>query len=216
MRLVFLGMPGVGKGTQAKQLSHELHILQVSTGDMLRAAISKGEANGKEAKSCVESGRLVPDELVIRIVKARLLEEDMKNGFILDGFPRTDAQADALSQMGESGQLDRVLSFEMDEEMLVSRLSGRRTCSKCEEIYHQIHRAPKQEMICDLCGGALIQRKDDHSDTVLERLRVYKKETMPLIAYYESRGLLSHIDANGTFDAVSQRVMAVVGANLRK
>ncbi|MEK7747494.1 MAG: adenylate kinase [Nitrospirota bacterium] len=210
MRLIFLGPPGVGKGTQAKRLSQELSIPHVATGDILRVAISKGDANGKEAKSYVDSGKLVPDELVIRIIKSRLSDVDMREGFILDGFPRTNEQADALSNMGESGKVDRVLFFEMNESGLVLRLAGRRTCPKCNEIYHLVNRPPKKESLCDTCGGGLIQRKDDHSDTVLERLSVYKKETAPLIMYYEKERLLSHIDANGAFEVVEQRVMAAV------
>jgi adenylate kinase len=208
MRLIFLGAPGVGKGTQAKRLSRKLSVPHVATGDMLRAAILKGEANGKEAKSYVDSGRLVPDELVIRIVKSRLKDDDMKSGFVLDGFPRTKEQADALSEMGEAGKVDRVLFFQMDEPELVSRLAGRRTCPKCNEIYHLTHRPPKNEAVCDVCGGGLVQRKDDVSETVLARLRVYKEETASLVEYYEKQGALSRIDANRSFEEVEQSVMS--------
>ncbi len=209
MRLVFLGAPGVGKGTQAKRLSKQYGIPQVATGDMLRAAISKGSSEGKEAKSYVDSGNLVPDDLVIRIVRARLLEDDMQKGFILDGFPRTQEQADALSGMGEGGRIDRILYFYLDEQVLVARIAGRRTCSKCSEIYHTTFRAPKIEGVCDTCGVPLVQRKDDNADTVKERLIVYQKETAPLIAYYEKQGCLCRIDAGDSMEDVEHRVKDV-------
>ena len=209
MRLVFLGAPGVGKGTQAKRLSKQYGIPQVATGDMLRAAISKGSSEGKEAKSHVDSGKLVPDDLVIRIVRARLLEDDMQKGFILDGFPRTQEQADALSGMGEGGRIDRILYFYLDEQVLVARIAGRRTCSKCSEIYHTTFRAPKIEGVCDTCGVPLVQRKDDNADTVKERLIVYQKETAPLIAYYEKQGCLCRIDAGDSMEDVEHRVKDV-------
>ena len=204
MRLVFLGAPGVGKGTQAKRLSKQYGVPQVATGDILRSAISKETVEGKEAKSYVDSGRLVPDELVIRIVRARLLEDDMRGGFVLDGFPRTQEQADALSEMGVS--IDRVLYFYLDEEILVSRIAGRRTCSKCSEIYNIYSHPPKVEGVCDLCGLSLVHRKDDNADVVKARLIVYQKETAPLIAYYEKQGCLSRIDANGSMEEVDRRL----------
>jgi len=206
MRLIFLGPPGVGKGTQAKRLSKAYCIPQVATGDILRAAILKGSAEGKEAKAYVDAGRLVPDELVIRIVRARLLEDDMKDGFILDGFPRTKEQADALSQMGEASRIDRVLYFYLDEETLVSRIAGRRTCSKCNEIYNTDYRLPKVKDVCDACGIFLVQRKDDCAETVKERLIVYQKETAPLIEYYQKQGCLSCIDASGPVEEVARHV----------
>ncbi|MBI3359101.1 MAG: adenylate kinase [Nitrospirae bacterium] len=204
MRLVFLGSPGVGKGTQAKRLSKQYSVPQVATGDMLRAAISKGTAEGKEAKSYVDSGRLVPDHLVIRIVQARLLEDDMRNGFILDGFPRTKEQADALFEMGVG--IDKVLNFYLDEKILVSRIEGRRTCSKCNEIYHMDYHPPVVVGICDRCGIPLIHRKDDKAAVVKERLIVYQKETAPLTQYYEKQGCLFHIDANGSVEDVARRI----------
>ena len=209
MRLVFLGSPGVGKGTQAKRLSRQCNMPQVATGDMLRAAILKGTAEGKDAKSYVDSGRLVPDDLVIRIVRARLLEDDMQNGFILDGFPRTKEQADALSNMGEKCRIDRVLYFYLDEDTLVSRIAGRRTCGTCHEIYHTEYRPPRVSGVCDVCGLSLIQRKDDHADTVKERLIVYQKETAPLIQYYEKQGCLWRINAGDSVEDVEHRVQDV-------
>ncbi len=206
MRLVFLGSPGVGKGTQAKRLSKAYNIPHVATGDMLRAAIAKRTAVGLEAKTYVESGGLVPDALVIRIVAERLAEEDMRSGFILDGFPRTREQAEALSNMGEQNAIDRVIYFYVDEEELVSRIAGRRSCSACQAIYHAVNHPPRVEGVCDDCGASLTQRKDDHSDTVRERLRVYKNETAPLIQYYEKQGRLSQIDANSSVDAVERCV----------
>jgi adenylate kinase len=205
MRLVFLGAPGVGKGTQAKRLSRQCNIPQVATGDMLRACILKGTTEGKEAKSYVDSGRLVPDDLVIRIVRARLLEDDMNNGFILDGFPRTKEQADALSGM-RGGAINRVLYFYLDEALLVERIAGRRTCSKCNEIYHIAYSPSKVAGVCDGCGLPLIQRKDDNAETVKERLMVYQKETAPLIQYYEKEGCLSHINAGDSMEDVERRV----------
>jgi len=206
MRLVFLGPPGVGKGTQAKRLSLAHRIPHLATGDMLRAAISKGEATGLEARSYVHSGRLVPDELVIRIVKERLLEADMRGGFILDGFPRTHEQAEALSKMGEGNRIDRVLFFDLNEEALVKRLSGRHVCGKCYEIYHAVNRPPVQEGVCDLCSASLVFRKDDQPDAVIERLRTYKSETFPLVQYYERQGCLSRINAGGSVEEVERCV----------
>ena len=206
MRLVFLGPPGVGKGTQAKRLSLARGIPHLATGDILRAAISKGEAAGLEARSYVHSGRLVPDALVIRIVKERLLEKDIQSGFILDGFPRTQEQADALSNMGVNHRIHRVLYFDLPEEELLKRLAGRHICEKCYEIYHVVHRRPIREGVCDLCGASLIFRKDDHADTVIERLRTYKAETVPLIQYYEGQGALSRIDAAGSMEEVARLV----------
>ncbi len=211
MRLIFLGSPGVGKGTQAKRLSLECKIPHIATGDMLRAAILKGGKVGQEAKSHVDSGKLVPDDLVIRIVQARLLEEDMKNGFILDGFPRTKEQAEALAKMGHQQAISRVIYFYLEEAELILRLSGRRSCAKCYQIYHTMYRSPRQKGICDHCGSVLIQRKDDQPETVSERLNVYKKETAPLIQYYERRGSLSQIDASGSVEEVEVRVRQAAG-----
>lgn len=206
MRLVFLGAPGVGKGTQAKRLSKQCNIPQVATGDMLRACILKGTAEGKEARCYVDLGRLVPDDLVIRIVRARLLEDDMKNGFILDGFPRTKEQADALSGMSGGGRINRVLYFHLDEKLLVERIAGRRTCSQCNAIYHIEYSPSKVAGVCDGCGLSLIQRKDDNAETVKERLMVYQRETAPLIQYYEKEGSLSLINAGDSMEDVERRV----------
>ena len=196
----------MGKGTQAKRLSIAHQIPHLATGDMLRAAISKGEATGLEAKAYVHSGRLVPDELVIRIVKERLVEDGMQGGFILDGFPRTREQAYALSKMGEKNRIDRVLYFDLKEEVLVARLSGRHICGKCQEIYHATNRPSILEGVCDLCGSALVWRKDDQPDAVIERLRAYKTETFPLVQYYENQGCLSRIDAGGSMEEVERLV----------
>jgi adenylate kinase len=212
MRLVFLGAPGVGKGTQAKRLSAQYQIPQVATGDMLRAAISKETVEGKEAKSYVDSGKLVPNDLVIRIVRARLLEDDMQNGFILDGFPRTQEQADALSAMGEKCRIDRVLYFYLDEKTVVTRIAGRRTCPQCSGIYNTVYSPPLVSGICDRCGIALIHRKDDQPETVQERFIVYQKETAPLIQYYEEQGCLSHINAGDSMEDVERRIKDVCSA----
>ena len=206
MRVIFLGPPGVGKGTQAKRLSLLYQIPHLATGDILRAAISKGEAIGLEAKAYVHSGRLVPDELVIRIVKERLLEGDIDSGFILDGFPRTQEQADALSKMGDDRRIDSVLYFDLTEAELVKRLTGRQICEKCHEIYHAVNRPSHQKGICDQCGATLIVRKDDQPDAVVERLRAYKAETLPLVQYYEHQGCLSRINAGGSMEEVSRLI----------
>ncbi len=211
MRLIFLGSPGVGKGTQAKRMSKEFKIPHIATGDMLRMAIIKGEPIGLEAKSYVDSGKLVPDDLVIRIVQARLVENDMQDGFILDGFPRTKEQAEALAKMGEGHLIDRVLYFYLEEAELVLRLSGRRSCVKCYQIYHTKYRLPRQEGICDDCGSVLMQRKDDQPETVIERLNVFMKETAPLIQYYEKRGYLSQIDAAGSVEEVEALLRTALG-----
>jgi len=200
----------VGKGTQAKRLSVAHKIPHLATGDILRAAIAKEEAAGLEAKSYVHAGKLVPDTLVIRIVKERLVEQDMRNGFILDGFPRTQEQADALSKMGANNRVDRVLYFELKEEELVKRLSGRHICGKCNEIYHAMNRPPIQEGMCDLCGGSLVWRKDDQPDAVVQRLHAYKAETFPLVQYYERQGCLSRIEAEGSVEEVERLVQQAI------
>lgn len=186
MNLILLGAPGAGKGTQAEVICNEFKIPAVSTGNIIREAVKNGTELGEKTKSYLDAGALVPDELVIALVKERLAQPDCQNGFILDGFPRTVPQAEALDKMGV--QIDTVLDIEVPDEKIVGRLSGRRVCSGCGASYHLEYKPPKQEGICDSCGGALIQRKDDHPDTVLERLRVYHEQTEPLKEYYSAQG----------------------------
>jgi adenylate kinase len=211
VRLIFLGAPGVGKGTQAKRLAVSCHIPQIATGEILRAAILKGDEIGLEARSYVDAGKLVPDELVIRIVQSRLVEDDVKEGFILDGFPRTKEQAQALDRMENKPKIDRVIYFHLEESELILRLSGRRSCVKCFHIYHVVYQAPRKEGLCDECGTILIQRKDDRPETVSERLSVYRKETAPLIQFFQQLGSLSQIEASGEVEEVERRVRAAAG-----
>ncbi len=209
MRLVFLGPPGVGKGTQAAKLTKEYGIPHIATGDILRTAISKKTPVGMEAKSYIDSGKLVPDDVIINIIRERLKESDTRGGYILDGFPRTIKQGEALSKMLDQNldKIDRVIYFHLNEEELVKRIAGRSSCPSCQKVYNITHNPPKQEGICD-CGAALVQRKDDRPETVKERLAIYRNETSPLIQYYEDQGLLSKIEAGGTVDKVSEKVKA--------
>lgn len=189
MNLILLGAPGAGKGTQAEVICNTYEIPAISTGNIIREAVKNGTELGEKTKSYLDAGALVPDELVIALVKERLAEPDCKNGFILDGFPRTVPQAEALDKM--EVRIDTVLDIEVEDEKIVSRLSGRRVCSGCGASYHLLYKPSKVEGVCDSCGEALIQRKDDHPDTVLERLRVYHDQTEPLKEYYSKQGKVS-------------------------
>ncbi len=212
MNLIFLGPPGSGKGTQAKMLVDKYGIPQISTGDILREAVKEGTPLGKEAKKYMDEGKLVPDEVVVGIVRERLKEPDCTKGFILDGFPRTIPQAEALDKtlqkMGKG--IDHVLSLEVDKEELVRRLSGRRTCKKCGAMYHIIFDPPKKDGICDRCGGELYQRDDDKEETIRERLRVYEEQTAPLIEYYRKKGLLRPIDGVGKIEEIFARITEAI------
>lgn len=188
MNIIFLGAPGAGKGTQAEIVSEKLAIPTVSTGNIIRAALKDGTPMGLKAKAFIEAGKLVPDDVVIGIIKDRLAEADCAGGFILDGFPRTIPQAEALDAMGVT--VDRVIDIEVADEAIAARMSGRRVCKSCGSSYHLAYKKPKAEGVCDVCGGELVQRKDDAPETVLERLRVYHEETEPLKAYYEKQGKL--------------------------
>ena len=192
MKLILLGAPGAGKGTQAAVISERLNIPQISTGNIIRAALKSGTEMGLKAKSFIDAGQLVPDEVVIGIIKERLNEDDCKDGFILDGFPRTIPQAEALDEMGVI--IDKVIDIEVADDVIISRLSGRRVCEKCGRPYHTESLKPKVEGICDDCAGALIQRKDDHPDTVKARLEIYHNETEPLKDYYEKQGKLTVVE----------------------
>ncbi len=210
MRLVLIGVPGAGKGTQAIKLTETYDIPQISTGDILRAAVRDGIPLGREAKGYMDRGRLVPDRMVAALVAERLKGDDCRKGFVLDGFPRTLAQAEALEsileQVGES--LDRVIYLELAEEEMVSRLSGRRSCPGCGKAYHLIFDPPRAPGRCDDCGTALVQREDDKEETVRARLRTYGRETSPLIDYYRKKGALITIPGVGDIDEVFQRLVA--------
>ena len=204
MRLILLGAPGAGKGTQAEILSRELKIPTISTGNILRAAMREGTPVGVLAKSYVDAGKLVPDEVIIRIVQERLSLADCENGYILDGFPRTIPQAEAMEQLGID--IDRALSIEIEDETIVNRMSGRRTCRNCSQTFHIVSNPPKQEGICDFCGGELTIRKDDAPETVKARLQVYHEETEPLKAFYESRGKLVSVNNQSTIEATTAEI----------
>ena len=192
MNLILLGAPGAGKGTQAEVICDKLGVPTISTGNIIREALSKGTEMGIKAKSFIDAGQLVPDEVVIGIIKERLAKDDCKNGFILDGFPRTIPQAEALDAMGVV--IDRVIDIEVPDDKIVQRLSGRRVCADCGASYHLEYKKPEKEGICNVCGGKLVQRKDDHPDTVLDRLKVYHEQTEPLKDYYSKAGLLKVVE----------------------
>lgn len=192
MKLILLGAPGAGKGTQAEVICNKLNIPAVSTGNIIREALSKGTEMGLKAKSYIDAGQLVPDEVVIGIIKDRLAKDDCSNGFILDGFPRTIPQAEALDTMGI--EIDRVIDIEVPDEKIIARMSGRRVCKSCGATYHTEYKAPVKDGVCDACGAELIQRKDDQPDTVLERLEVYHNQTEPLKDYYSAKGILRIVE----------------------
>jgi adenylate kinase len=204
MKLILLGAPGAGKGTQAEFISEKYNIPTISTGNIIRAALKNGTEMGKAAKSYIDAGKLVPDEVVIGIIKERLAEEDCKNGYILDGFPRTIPQAEALDQMGDT--VDTVLSIEVEDSEIVKRMSGRRVCEKCGTSYHTEFKKPEKEGICNLCGGNLVIRKDDEPATVLDRLKVYHEQTEPLMAYYEAQGKLINVRGMDTVEKTTKAV----------
>ena len=209
MRLILLGAPGAGKGTQAEILSRELNIPTISTGNILRAAMREGTPVGIQARSYVDAGKLVPDEVIIRIVQERLSRPDCESGYILDGFPRTIPQAEAMEQLGID--VDCALSIEIEDETIISRMSGRRTCKNCSQTFHVVSNPPKQEGICDFCGGELIIRKDDAPETVKARLDIYHDETEPLKAFYKSRGKLVSIDNQPTIEETTSEIRKALG-----
>ena len=209
MKLILLGAPGAGKGTQADILCKELDIPTISTGNILRAAIKNGTPTGMKAKAYMDEGKLVPDEVIIGIITERVAEEDCKNGYILDGVPRTIAQAEALEKAGIV--FDDVVSIEISDEVIMERMSGRRVCEHCGASYHLVAVPPKREGICDKCGGKLVQRKDDAPETVKARLEVYHKETEPLKAFYAQRGLLKSVENQPTVEETSRAILSALG-----
>ncbi len=210
MNLILLGAPGAGKGTQAEVISSNLNIPQISTGNILREAVKNGTEYGLKAKAAMDAGDLVSDDVVIGILKDRIARDDCKNGFILDGFPRTVPQAEALDNMGV--QIDKVLEIHVEDETIKSRLSGRRVCEDCGATYHIEFNPTKTEGKCDKCGGNAVQRKDDAPETVIERLKTYHEKTAPLKDYYEKQGKLETVVGQDTVEATSKLVLKAVGA----
>lgn len=206
MNIILLGAPGAGKGTQAEIIRKKLGIPTISTGDMIREALKSGTDMGKKAKSYMDKGQLVPDEVVIGIVKDRLSKDDCKKGFILDGFPRTIAQAEALDKM--EVKIDRVIDIEVNEELIYERMSGRRVCKECGATYHIKNIKPKVDGICDKCSGTLIQREDDRPETVKERLRVYDEQTKPLKKYYQDKKKLVIVDGTQSKEEITKQMLA--------
>lgn len=209
MNIILLGAPGAGKGTQAEKICEYCHIPQISTGNIIRAAMKNGTEAGQKAQEFVHAGKLVPDAVVIEMVNERLKQDDCKNGFILDGFPRTVPQAQALQEMGV--EIDHVIDIEVPDETIMQRLTGRRGCGECGASYHIINNPPKVENVCDKCGHELIIRKDDHPDTVKDRLQVYHEQTEPLKDFYEKRGLLYMIEGTRPVEQVTKDVLNALG-----
>ncbi|MCD6168958.1 MAG: adenylate kinase [Candidatus Latescibacteria bacterium] len=209
MRLVLLGPPGAGKGTQAARLAERYSVPHISTGDILRQAVREGSELGIKANSYIAEGKLVPDDLILDLIQHRLKSEDGRRGFVLDGFPRTISQAEGLNELLSSSneKLDAVVSIEIDPKLLVRRLSSRRICPSCGRNYNLISSPPQRPGICDLCGTELIQREDDREQTVINRLKIYTKQTAPLKEFYRSKGLLKQIDGEGSIEDVCQRII---------
>ena len=205
MKLILLGAPGAGKGTQAEILCDKLGIPTISTGNILRAAVKDGTPMGQKAKSYMDAGALVPDDVIVGIVKERLAQPDCANGFILDGMPRTIAQGEALEAMGV--EIDKVLNLLADDEMIMQRMSGRRVCAKCGASYHIQNKPSAKPGICDRCGGVLTIRKDDEPDTVRDRLKAYHEQTEPLVAFYRERGKLVEIPDAGSIEATNALIL---------
>ena len=208
MNLILLGAPGAGKGTQAEILCQRLNIPTISTGNMIREALKSGTEMGKKAKAFIEAGQLVPDEVVIGIVRERLAMDDCKNGFILDGFPRTIPQAEALDRMDVT--IDRVVDIDVPDEVITRRVSGRRVCLDCGNTYHIETKKPQKEGVCDRCGSTLVQRKDDQPETVIERLRVYHDQTEPLRDYYAAAGKLLVMDGRQGIQEIAEQTLAAL------
>lgn len=213
LRAVLLGPPGAGKGTQAVRLVEKYEIPHISTGDIFRKNIKEGTELGKKAQEYMNAGALVPDELVVDLVKDRLQQDDCKNGFLLDGFPRTIFQAEKLDEfLSESNlKMDIVINLKVEKEALIKRLIGRRVCKDCGASYHIVNIPPKKEGVCDICGGELIQRKDDNIETVENRINVYEEQTAPLIGYYKEAGSLVDFDGEASLDEVFDAIVQAIG-----
>ena len=213
MKIIMLGAPGAGKGTQAKMIAEKYSIPHVSTGDIFRANIKNGTDLGKQAKEYMDAGKLVPDELTVKILLDRVAQDDCKNGYVLDGFPRTIPQAevleDALNKLGD--KIDYAINVDVPDENIVRRMSGRRACLKCGATYHIEHIPPKQEGICDTCGSELVLRDDDKPETVLNRLKVYHDQTQPLIDFYTERNVLKSVDGTRDMKEVFDAIIAILG-----
>ena len=212
MNLILLGAPGAGKGTQAELLMEKLHITGISTGNMLRDAMKNGTAVGEKAKYYMDNGLLVPDDVIMDIVEERVARDDCKNGFILDGMPRTLAQAEALQERGV--RIDHVVSIEIDDNVIEGRMTGRRVCGDCGASYHIEANPSKVEGKCDLCGGELVTRKDDVPETVRKRLKVYHEQTEVLKSFYDKLGKLRIVEGNQAIDGVSEDILAAIGAKV--
>ena len=210
MNLILLGAPGAGKGTQAEIICAKLNIPAISTGNILRAAVKDGTEMGLKAKSFMDAGALVPDEVIIGILKDRLSEADCANGFILDGVPRTIAQAEAIEKMGI--RIDKVLELSVADDVIVNRMGGRRVCEKCGASYHIVNKKSKVESVCDCCGGKLVIRKDDQPATVLDRLKAYHEQTEPLVDFYRQRGKLAVIPFSDSIEATTAEIMKALEA----
>ena len=212
MRLVFLGAPGVGKGTQADKVSAQYGVVKISTGDLLREAVRNRTTLGLEAKSYMDQGKLVPDSVVIGLVRDKLVDPSSAKGFILDGFPRTVPQAEALATVLDERRirLDQVINFQVSRAEIVKRLSGRRSCPKCQATYHMEFAPSKKGMLCDRCEETLVQRSDDKQEAIETRLKVYEEQTAPLISYYDTKNMLSHLDSAGSVDSVYQNLTKVL------